>query len=66
MNLRYALVTTFLPLALLACSSAALAQPQVLTLTDDLSGTYTATQTITAHDATIRTGLRDGDEEAEQ
>ena len=42
--------------ALLACPSTALAQPQDQTLTGDLSGTYTATETITARDATVRSG----------
>ena len=41
---------------LLSCSSASLARQQDQTLTGDLSGTYTATQTITAHDATVRAG----------
>ena len=56
MNLRYARAKTTLLLLFAFHCSTALAQPQDQTLTGDLAGTYTATQTITAHDATVRAG----------
>ena len=57
MNLRYAYAETTLLLLLALLPGISLAQPQDLLLTDDdLSGTYTAAGTITARDATVRSG----------